>query len=357
MKFRISLLAMTFAWFAALAQPALADPYKTSFGPTTLDISTGHAGHSSIPKKMGYWAAENVDVDVFGVAGTIAGAQMLAAGKIDFISISAEGLMLAQAQGMPITAVYVHARSPISRFVVLKSSNIKSLKDLAGKTIGQPVLEASNGYFNGLFGESGLKFNKDIKLIATGTGAPAALALQRGDIAGWASWDTAVAGLENRGLQFTEFRPSYFDDLIGNVSATRNDMIEKHPDVVIGVVRGIAKAVHFGLSNPDAAVKIHWEVYPQTKPQTADAAEALKDAKVVFISRFASFKVPPGGLYGASRPNQWNKLAELMREAGSPLPAGYDPAKAFTDRFIVDINKFDRGAVEAQAKNWKDAAP
>jgi NitT/TauT family transport system substrate-binding protein len=352
MKNQLRILAA--AVLASVALGALAAPYKTSFGPTTVDISTGHAGHSSIPKKMGYWAADNVEVDVFGAPGAIAGLQMVASGKMDFITVTPEALMQAQAQGMPVKAVYVHARAPISKFVVLKSAGIRSVKDLKGKVIGQPVLESSSAYFGGLFRESGLDFTKDVKLIATGTGAPAALALQRGDIAAWASWDTAVASLENRGMDFVEFRPPYFDELIGNVVATRTDMIEKHPEVVIAVARGIAKAVHFGLANPDAAVKIHWDVYPQTKPQNADPAAAMKDAKSVFVSRFASFKLPAGGLYGASTAQQWATTAKLMRESGVTLPASYDPKNAFTDKFIAEINKFDRSAVEAQAKSWKE---
>ena len=54
---------------AAFAQGAL---YRTSMGPTTVDISTGHAGHSSLPTSLGYWKAEGLDVNVFGVAGDTA---------------------------------------------------------------------------------------------------------------------------------------------------------------------------------------------------------------------------------------------------------------------------------------------
>lgn len=351
-RFRLTCAALAMAALAPFAHGQ--QPYKTSFGPTTVDLSTGHAGHSSIPNKLGYWKADNVEVDVFGAAGAVAGLQMVAAGKMDFITVTAEALMLAQAQGMPVKAVYVHARSPISRLVVLKDSGVKSVADLKGKTVGQPVLEASSAYFGGTFREAGLAFDKDVKLIATGTGGPAALALQRGDIAAWASWDTAVASLENRGLALTEFKPAFFGDLVGNVIVTRNQMIEEHPEVVVAVARGIAKAVHFGLANPDAAIKIHWEAYPQTRPQTADVQTALKDAKVVFVSRFASYQLPPGGQYGAARPEQWNTIARLMRESGSPLPASYDPQQAYTDRFIARINDFDRGGIEAQARTWKD---
>ncbi|WP_326543117.1 ABC transporter substrate-binding protein [Pseudorhodoferax sp.] len=352
MPFRPRLVLAAAAMLCAGATLA-AGPYKTSFGPTTVDISTGHAGHSSIPKKLGYWAADNVEVDVFGAAGAVAGLQMVASGKMDFITVTAEALMQAQAQGMPVQAFYVHARAPISKLVVPKDSAVKGVKDLKGKTIGMPVLEVSSAYFGGLFREAGLAFDKDVKLIATGTGAPPALALQRGDIAAWASWDTAVASLENRGVQFTEFRPAFFDDLVGNVIVTRTEMLEKHPEVVVGVGRGIAKAVHFGLLNPEGAIKIHWDVYPQTKPQNADPAVALKDAKTVFVSRFDSYKLPAGVQYGAARPEQWDTIAKLARESGANLPAGYNPRQAYTDKFIAEINKFDRNAIEAQARDYR----
>lgn len=80
----------------------------------------------------------------------------------------------------------------------------------------------------------------------------------------------------------------------------------------------------------------------------------MKDAKSVFVSRFASFKLPPGGMYGASTAQQWVTTAKLMKESGVNLPVNYDPKSAYTDKFIAEINKFDRGAVEAQARGWKD---
>lgn len=56
----------------------------------------------------------------------------------------------------------------------------------------------------------------------------------------------------------------------------------------------------------------------------------------------------------AAGPEQWNTIARRMRESGSPLPASHDPRQAYTDRFIARINGFDRGGIEAQAREWKD---
>src|SRR3982074_1901052 len=81
---------------------------KTSFGPTTVDISTGHAGHSSLPSALGYWKAEGLDVNVFGVAGDTAGVQLVSGSKMDFMSLTGEGLLAARAKGVPLKAVYMH---------------------------------------------------------------------------------------------------------------------------------------------------------------------------------------------------------------------------------------------------------
>ena len=135
---------------------------KTSFGPTTVDISTGHAGHSSLPTALGYWKDEGLDVNVFGVAGETAGVQLLSGSKIDFISLVGTGLLAARAKGIPLKAVYMHARMPIGRFVVPKSAGITKVADLKGKTIGTPVIHP-DPYLEGIYKEAGLD-PKDIKI-------------------------------------------------------------------------------------------------------------------------------------------------------------------------------------------------
>jgi len=325
---------------------------KTSFGPTTTDISTGHAGHSSLPAVLGYWKEEGIEVNVFGMNGGAAGLQLLSAGNVDFLSITGEELLIARSKGTPVKGVYMHARTPISRIAVPKSLGISSLKDLKGKTLGTPIMQP-NQFAAAAFKEAGVDYAKDLKIVGTGVGAPALLALQRGDISGWLSWDTAVATLENRGMEFVFLKPSYYGELFGNVVATREEMIAKNPELVVKVARGIAKAVHFGLANPEAAIKIHWKAYPQSKPQGTNEAELLRDAKRIFESRFASYKLEGTSKYGESFAAQWKRVTDQLKEQGL-LPATVDPASAYTNEFVEAINKWDRAAVEKQAAAWKD---
>ncbi len=331
----------------AMAQGAL---IKTSMGPTTVDISTGHAGHSSLPAALGYWKEEGLDVNVFGVAGDAAGVQLVSGSKMDFVSLGGDPLLAARAKGIPLKAVYMHARMPIGRFVVPKASGITKVADLKGKTLGMPVINRGT-YVEAIFKEHGLDLQKDAKFVATGTGAPALLALKRGDVAGWMAWDTVVAELENRGMEFTEFRPSTFDSQFGNVVVAREDMLRDNPKLIVAMCRGIAKAVHFGLNNPDAAIRMHWSLYPQSKPQVTDEAKLMPDARRVFMSRFSGYELRGTKKYGEHLPEQWEFAAEIMKRQGH-LTADFDVKSAYTNELIDQINDWDRGAVEARAKAW-----
>lgn len=67
----------------------------------------------------------------------------------------------------------------------------------------------------------GSRTPKDIKMVATGTGAPALLTRKRGDIAVLMSGDIAVAELENRIMETIEFRPSFFGYAVATREANR----------------------------------------------------------------------------------------------------------------------------------------
>lgn len=336
-----------------LAAPgaAIAQAAKTSFGPTTTVIGPGHAAHTSTPKKL-FWGDEKLDVDVFGMAGNSAGLQLLTSGKVDFIHLDLEALLVAHAKGMKIKGVYIHMRKPLYKLVVPKSAGITDIRQLKGKTLGQPVADRIIPYYQGMFAEAGLDIDKDLRIIATGVGAPVMLAFKRGDIAAWLGGDVNVAPLENRGMEFIEFKPSYYDQLLGSAIVTREEVIATRPEVVVGLARGVAKAVIFGTENPTAAIRMHWEMYPQTKPQESDEAVLMKGAMHVFQARFHRYVLPPNERFGGARPEQLRFMGDFLKKH-KVLPQDYDPTTAFTGQFIQEINNFDKDKVVAAARASK----
>jgi NitT/TauT family transport system substrate-binding protein len=336
--------------FLAFAAPAFAE--KLTFSPTTTDISVGHAAHSSLPRYSKCWEQEGLDVDVVGIQGASAGMQQIAAKNVSFSSLGPEVLMMARAKGAKVKAIYTYSRSTIYRAVALKSSGLTKTEDLRGKTLG--AIAMSTGavpYGRQMLQAAKIDPDKDVQWLPIGEGAQAALALKRGDAAAWFAWDTAVAALEAQGIEFVHIKPPYFDDLIGQVIVAHEDFLATHKAEAVKLLRCIAKATIFGLNNTEKTIKIHWELYPTTKPE-GDEATAMQKARIVFESRFSGFQVPPGVKWGENLESQWKGVAKLM-QAENLLPADFDVTASYTNELIDEVNKFDAKAVADEAKAAK----
>lgn len=340
---------ISLAALALAASFAPAHAQKLVFSPTTTALTVGHAAHSSLPRHTKCWEKEGVDVEVVGIQGATAGMQQIAAKNISFANVGPEVLMLARAKGAKVKAIYTYSRSTIYRAVTPKGSGVTKTEDLKGKTMG--VIAMSTGavpYGRQMLQAAKIDPDKDVKWLPIGEGAQAALALKRGDAAIWFAWDTAVAGLETQGIELVHIKPPYFDDLIGNVIVAHEDFLASNKDAAIKVLRCIAQATIFGLTNPDKTIKVHWEYYPATKPDGSEA-ENLKKGRIIFDSRFSGYQVPAGVKWGENIESQWKAVAQLM-QAENLLPADYDVKGSYTNELIDAINQFDAKAVAAEAK-------
>lgn len=328
---------------------------KVVFAVTTKDISVGHSAHSSLPQALGYWKEEGLDVTVTSVEGSAAGMQQLAAGNLQVVSLGPEEIVIGREKGVKIKGFYVQARETIYRLVVPADSPLQKVADLKGKTIGVPSLASGSVPFaKALVASAGIDPEKDLKILAVGVGAPGRLALQQKMVDCLALWDTLQASIENSGMALRRLDLPMVHEMLGQTLATRDDQITENAAMLVGFARGIAKATVFGLANPEAAVRIHWKMYPETKPQTGDEAKALKDALNVFNARFMLQRVDnrPDTRFGIGTLAQWEKLKSIFRD--QKFIEGTVPAADLYSAALVDqINKFDRAAIVAQAKAYK----
>lgn len=350
-----AVVAVVLVAFAAGTVGHAQAPTKITFAVTTKDISVGHAAHSSIPNALGYWKEEGLDVTVASVEGSTAGAQQLAAGNLQFVSIGPEVVLISREKGVKIRAFYVQARENIFRIVVPADSPIKDMKDLKGKTVGVPSLASGSvPYTKALAASVGLDPEKDVNLLAVGVGAPLGLALQQKKVDALGLWDTLQAGLELRGFNFRRITPPIHNEMIGQSIAASDGYLAEHQKAAIGFARAVAKATLFGLTNPEAAVRIHWKLYPETKAQGIDEAKALKEAIHVFNARFELQRVDnrEDKRYGAATAAQWDRLKQIYKEQ-KMIQGTVSTAELYESKLIDEINTFDKQAVIRQAKEWK----
>jgi NitT/TauT family transport system substrate-binding protein len=346
---RICLFLSSLTALFCLGDPAGAAE-KVVYAVTTSNISVGHAAQSSIPLAEGFWKAEGLDVEVIGLSGATAGIQQVASGQVDFATVGGDALLIARAKGIKVKAVYTYARRSIYRIVVPEAESLKTLADFKGKTLGVPDMSAGSvPYARAALSSAGVDPQSDVKWISVGIGGQAANAFRQKVIDGWAAWDTVIASLENNGFKFRYIDPPWIEEILGNVIVAREETIEKNPDLVVKVARGIAESSVFGLANPDGALRNHWKMYPETKPQEVND-ETFRQARRIFDSRFDLTKLEPGVKWGENMPAQWRRMADISIEEGA-IPKNFDVSACYTNQFISQINEFDQKKIEADARN------
>jgi NitT/TauT family transport system substrate-binding protein len=93
-------------------------------------------------KEAGLWAKNGLDVEIRSGTGSLESCKLVALGREDFAIADASTMMKSRIDGMPLKMIGTHlARPPISIFAKA-SKEIKSPKDLAGKSVAMASVSA-----------------------------------------------------------------------------------------------------------------------------------------------------------------------------------------------------------------------
>ena len=108
------------------------------------------------------------------------------------------------------------------------------------------------------------------------------------------------------------------------------------------------------MTNPLAAVRILWEVFPATKATGKPENEArLNDIKTL-MAREPSWRLAPNGVTRWGENSEANYAAYIaFLVKNGVLKEKVEVGDLVTNELIDDINKFDAAAITAMAKNYK----
>jgi len=351
MILRVSLVCAA----AILAAGTVHAQTKITYLLTSPVPTVAEAPHASVPAVMGYWKEGGLDVTVSPSPGSTQATQLVIAGTAHFTMATVEPLIIARQKGGKVVAVYNHVREPIYTIAVPKESAITDMKQLKGKTIGVTSLASGAVPFSKAMLKSiGIDPEKDVRWVAIGLGPQASHALKENRVDALGYWDWGYAILENLGHQFRHYTTEETKNVLSLALVANEDFVAANPDAVTAMARGIARAALFTVTNPEAAVKIHWQQYPASKPTGIPEEQALKEAVHVLKARLVKYRVegryPP--TWGAFTKAEWEATQDFLADSGL-IQQKSDVAKYYNDRLLAKVNDFDAGKVIAQAKGYK----
>lgn len=209
-----------------------------------------------------YFQEEGIDISGFvGSSGGGTTVRNVATGGLPFGEVATPAAVNAYYAGAPITIIGSATNTPGTiNWVTPKDSDIESIQDLAGETVGftsagsvtQNTAALSINRAEGISVE-------DVELSAMGGVGEGLTAVESGDIAAAANLDPVFSsqqqGEERWDVVF--WASDFIDQFQQTCIIAGPDVLENNPDAVEGYLRARARGVQFIRDNPEESAEIY----------------------------------------------------------------------------------------------------
>jgi len=167
-------------------------------------------------------------------------------------------------------------------------------------------------------------------------------------------YDTQYALVDNAGVKLRMLDTRDIDRYPSNGFMALEETIKSKRKEMVAVAKGYAMGTVFAIANPEAAVRILYEVYPATKPTGKDEATAVRDDVKVLQARIVNWKLDKAGVkrWGENSESNYAAYVDFMLKWGV-IKEKVDVRDLITNELINDINQFDPAKVAAEAKGYK----
>jgi NitT/TauT family transport system substrate-binding protein len=304
---------------------------------------------------MGWFEKEGIKVELVPLAGSGDCVKAVATKDVLFSVPSAEPLAVIRSQGLKARNFYTAYQGNIYGFAVPVDSAIKSVADLRSKKIGL-ISMGSAGLIvtRALVSAAGMDPEKDVSIVVAGEGAQTAALLRTKQVDALSQFDTQYALVENAGIKLRLLETPEINKFPSNGFVALDDTIANRRKDAVAVARGYAMGTVFAMENPEAAVRIFWEQYPQSKAIGKEEAVALKDDMNTLAARLKNLKLEAGGAkkWGESVEANYQSYMDWLQKWGV-LKEKAVAKDLITNDLIDDINTFDAAAIRKQAAEWK----
>jgi NitT/TauT family transport system substrate-binding protein len=342
------------AGVAVFAQPAAAQVETVRVGWCARTVSSA-AAPFAIANKLGWYEKEGIKVELVPLPGSTDCVKLVATKELQFSNPSAEPLAIIRPQGVDAKFYYTAYQGNVYGLAVPADSPIQTVADLKGKKIGV-ISMASAGVIiaRALVKQAGMDPDKDVSIVVAGESAQTAALVNSKQVDALSQFDTQYALTENAGVKLRRLETPEIRKFPSNGLIALEETLKSKRKQAVAIAKGYAMGTVFALANPEAAVRILWEVWPQTKATGKDEATALKDDVITLKARAVNWQLEPVGAkrWGDNVQENYQKYMDWLLAQGV-IKQKTNATDITTNELLDDINAFDAAAITAQAKAYK----
>ena len=243
---------------AVIAAAAALTLPMTAFAEETKDVSmafctwTGYAP-MFIAKELGYFEDAGLNMDIQIIEDESTYAALITTNKINFIATAQDPNIKMFANGADIRYVLAMDASNGADGLVV-TEDIKSMDDLAGKSLALDKSASSYYFFLTALEDAGSIGEDDINVIDMGDTTEAGLAFMGGSVDAAIMWEPELSeALDSVEGSYALVTSADYPDTILDSLVVNTGYAEENPDVVEAVTEAWYKAVDFMNENPEEA--------------------------------------------------------------------------------------------------------
>ena len=309
----------------------------------------------AVATKMGWFKEGGIEVELVPFGGSSECIQNLASGQVLFSDSTAEPLAAVHARGVKAKVFYTVLQRNIFGFAVPQDSPIKTIADLKGKTIGETSM-ASAGVLvaRSIAATNGLDPEKDMSLVVVGEAGQTAALVRSKQVDALSQFATQYALVEMAGIKLRMLDNSAIARFPSNGLVALDQTLKSQRSKAVALARGFAMGTQFTIDNPQAAVRIVYDVYPQSRPTGKDEATAVATESAVMRSVDFSQDVRPLGIkrWGESSFTDYADYLNFKLK-WNIIKEGISSEDFVTNDLIDDINMFDADKVKKAVAEYK----
>lgn len=309
----------------------------------------------AVAEHMGYFADEGLEVEIVHTTDSVSIIHGVSSGSLEIGSTPPEPLWQAIADGGDVQLIYNYIREQTGSIAVLADSGIDTVDELSGASIGQSSLGGSNLQLsNGILASVGLTEDEDFSNVAVGVGAAALQALETDQVQALSLWDTEYAAFEENGIELTYLTTPEVASLFSTTYFTSQSILDENPDAIAGFGRAVARATLFTANNPEAALRLMYTNYPETRLAGVSEEEQLATDLVALERRIELLMAgdpESNDSWGSYAPEAVEAWAGFALDTGL-ISEAIDADAHVDNRFVEQYSDFDGEAVITDAEEW-----
>ena len=345
--------ALAFGLMAA-ANTAAAQVQTVRVGWCAKTVSSA-AAPFAIASKLGWFEKDGIKVDLVPLPGSTDCVKLVATKELQASLPSVEPLAIIRPQGVKAKFFYTAYQANIYGIAVLADSAVKSVTDLKGKKIGVTSM-ASAGVIvaRALVKQAGMNPDSDVSIVVAGEAAQTAALVNSKQVDALSQFDTQYALTSNAGAKLRLLDHPEIKKFPSNGFVALEDYLKNNRKEAVALARGYAKGTVFAIANPEAAIRILWEIYPQTKSTGKDEATALRDDLITLEARARNWRYEQvdGKRWGDNVEANYQAYLDWLLEQGI-IKTKTDAKDIVTNELLDDAINFDEKALIEEAKSYK----